>query len=116
MTAWDHTRAEAGAGPCAYLYVKHGEPRHDLVCPNEPGFTVKLREHQDRKARMACYDHLADVIWAMQHDYGGYTGHLMLTAAPSDRQDGEVTEQGSTDEPARGDVQAPPHSASDTQG
>lgn len=70
--AYIHAAEEAG-GPCAH-------DRPDLVCPNLPFFTVRLIENAERKARMSCWEHLADVIWRMQRDYGNYEGEYVLTA------------------------------------
>jgi hypothetical protein len=74
---WDHARTEAWPGPCARDYGRPG-----YQCPNTPHFTVRLATHQDRKARMACAEHLADVIWGAQRDYGNYDGAYVVTAAP----------------------------------
>lgn len=81
MAAWDDVSAEAG-GPCAYRYVRGGRLRAELACPDAPAFSVKLAGHPDRKARLACPEHLAAVIWAMQRDYALYEGSYELTAAP----------------------------------
>ncbi len=62
-------------GPCAYRYKRLG-----LVCPNLPWFTVRRSADAERKARMACPEHLHEVIWQMQEDYGRYDGEYVLTA------------------------------------
>lgn len=70
--------AEAGSGGrCAY------QKRPGYFCPNQtPQFMVKLLGADDRDGRLACWEHLPDVIWRMREDHGGYEGAFVLWARP----------------------------------
>lgn len=53
-------------------------------CPNHIDFYVKVPDGRGddwRKARAACAEHLADVIWQMQQDHSSYAGDYLLRAA-----------------------------------
>ena len=64
---------------CARRYRHAGRQ-----CPNQVDFYVKIPDGRGsdwRKARAACTEHLAEVIWQMQQDHGMYDGEYLLRAA-----------------------------------
>jgi len=80
---------------CAYLYIKGGQPRFDLHCPNDIGFYVKIPDGRGddwRKAWAACAEHLPIVIWQMQEAYSGRTfyehSYVMRAFVPEGTDDG----------------------------